>query len=750
MTATITITVVVTAHSEGRLLRPTLRSIERALRVVVSAGESAELLLLCDRPDDPTLAEAESWGTMSSLPFEVRVEVVDNGESGASRNAGAEEARGEFVAFVDGDDLVSENYLSVAISVLRKATVPTILHPEYVISFGARSLIWRTESAATHGVSYRDLIRHNLWPSSAVTRRELFLIHPYRSLPPAAGYGPEDWIWNIDTSAEGIVHNVAPGTVFFYRVRARGGVNNGHAVSILPPFDFDGLRKSMPLSESKLTHATTVSLPSKIYQRMLPSARLLTRPFSYEVKHVIYRAARAALRLATGRTPAQEQERTVPPQLLEALLSASEIEPAISWTATRITELEAWVARDDGYAEILESALDEIGDRAGALVAVPWIGIGGADMVALNYANALQATERFEGRTTILGTYLSERTVHETISGSLKYVHLDERWLSFPLPIRRRLIAQLIVLLRPEILISVNCFHLTESMQMHSPQIADTTHVYATLFAFDRIGEGYPTNPITDDSQREFLDSIDGLISDNTDTARRIDEILALPESKVFVHRQPTAQTPIDLARGTRAYNNEYFSTRNPFRVIWPHRLDSEKRPDVLPRIAEEIARRNLPIVIDVWGQRVLTSDGDTLMADLDATGVIYRGAYQGGLTALDTYSYHALLLTSQSEGLPLVLVQSLLRGLPVVASGVGGVPDIIVDGVTGLLTTGPDDITGYVEALQKLLMSLELRRSIIEAGYRFATDNHSWEAFRHQVEELYEKHRSYEEDHQQ
>jgi glycosyltransferase involved in cell wall biosynthesis len=122
-------------------------------------------------------------------------------------------------------------------------------------------------------------------------------------------------------------------------------------------------------------------------------------------------------------------------------------------------------------------------------------------------------------------------------------------------------------------------------------------------------------------------------------------------------------------------------------------------------------------------------------MRDLERAGVVYRGPYAGGLAALDVASYHALLLTSKSEGLPLVLVQALQLGLPVVASNVGGVPDIILDGETGLLTAGPDDAVGFADAIQRLMDDLGLRRSIIERGRSFAEEHHSWSSFQRTVE---------------
>lgn len=740
----IDLTVVVTAHSEDRLLRPTLRSVDAAIRRSIEEGGDAELLIVCDAATERTRALAEEWRERIDAPCETRLIAVDFGESGASRNAGAREARGVHVAFIDGDDLISPDYLRDGLRILHATAGDTVVHPEYVLSFGARSLLWKSDSMSRDDISYRDLIRHNLWPSSSIAPRALLLAHPYRSLPPESGFGPEDWIWNIDTASLGIRHETVPEAVIFYRVRESGGVNHQHRASVLPWFDLDALRRALPIRpvgpDPTLTFAQRIrQLAHGAYARALPFVRGATSWLSWEAKHGLYRAARWSYRTVTFTRhvvvgEAGMMHRT-PPRVREALVAAAEIDPAVSWTAFTFAELPIWRARDDGYAEALELALDQIGNRGRALVIAPWIGIGGADTVALNYAKALQASEPYAGRSSILGTFLPDHTVHDSIPGPIRYVHLDKSWLDLPPRARRRFIAQLLILLRTELVVSVNSFHFTETMQEYGPQLSGLMRTFSTLFAFDRIGDGYPTNPITDDAQRRYLDGMTGLITDNTHTARLIDDILALPPGQVLVHPQPAFDTIPPLPTGTRAYNDVYFSQKNPFRLVWPHRLDEEKRPDALIPLARELKRRGLPVAIDVWGQYVLRKDGDSLMNRLKEAGLVYRGPYSGGLPALPTYDYHALLLTSQSEGMPLVIVQSLLLGLPVVASGVGGIGDLIVHESTGMLSAGPLDATGFADAIERLMTSRDLRRRLIEDGYAAAVRRHSWEAFRTTVE---------------
>lgn len=728
----ITLSVVVNVHSEGRLLRPTLRSLAAAIQEVTATSRSCELVIVLDNATPETLAEATLWREPGRTVVPVRLVEVSNGDAGASRNAGAASAQGRFVAFCDGDDLVSHNYLIEGVRALEDSALPIIVHPATVLSFGARSAIWTVP--ATEDVDHLLLIRNNLWPSSSISLRTTYLDHPYRVIPPGDGFGPEDWLWNIETSVARIPHRPVPGTMFFYRVREFGGVNNGHLHSILPPFDLDGLVAAMPARPEtpapvgRSARDRVKWLIRTAYRATKPVARVLLAALSQPTKERLYAWA---MGLYTRRPP------VAPAAVVDLLKRAAEIEPAISWTANGYTTVPEWRPFVDGYGQLLVDLVAQLRPFPRAIVAVPWVGIGGADLVSLNYARTLAANPRFQGGVTMLATYTPANTQPHLVPEGVRFVQVSQGIRALTPNQQRRILAQALLIVAPELVVSVNCFDVTNSLHLYGHQLASAMRINVTLFAFDRIGLGYPVNPITDDGQRYYLDEIEGIITDNTVTASIISEMLALAPAKVRVHHQPALETIPPLRTATRSYEDTSFSEQKPFRLLWPHRLDKEKRPDSLIRIAQLLRERELPVAISVHGQQVLSSNGASLMKSLAAAGITYRGPYSGGLPALPTDEYHALLLTSESEGLPLVLVQSMLLGLPVISTAVGGVTDIVQDNVTGLLVSHPDDAEGFVRAISQLMDSVEDRRRIIRAAYDFAVAQHGWERFASLVDTL-------------
>lgn len=90
---------------------------------------------------------------------------------------------------------------------------------------------------------------------------------------------------------------------------------------------------------------------------------------------------------------------------------------------------------------------------------------------------------------------------------------------------------------------------------------------------------------------------------------------------------------------------------------------------------------------------------------------------------------------TLRIEGMPFVLAEAMACGSPIIASGIGGIPDAVVHGLTGRLTP-PGDVAGLSDEIARLLAHSEERNALAEAAHRYIHDHLTEEHFLQVVEE--------------
>lgn len=99
--------------------------------------------------------------------------------------------------------------------------------------------------------------------------------------------------------------------------------------------------------------------------------------------------------------------------------------------------------------------------------------------------------------------------------------------------------------------------------------------------------------------------------------------------------------------------------------------------------------------------------------------------------------SADALLMPSRWEGLPMTLLESMAAGTPVVATSVGGIPDVISDGVNGLLYPA-GDAKALMAALHRLQYTEGLANSMAAHAEQHAREHYSAAKVAHEYERLY------------
>lgn len=159
---------------------------------------------------------------------------------------------------------------------------------------------------------------------------------------------------------------------------------------------------------------------------------------------------------------------------------------------------------------------------------------------------------------------------------------------------------------------------------------------------------------------------------------------------------------------------------RDPFRLLYVGNWSARKGVDLLGPIMEGLGKGfELQYTADAHGGH----RGARLPPNCRCIGRLDESALARAYREAD-----ALLFCSRLEGLPLTVIEAMASGLPAIASAAASMPEVVEDGVNGILCR-PDDVQSFVNAARRMAADPQMLASMRVAARQRIRDHYDLSA---------------------
>lgn len=169
------------------------------------------------------------------------------------------------------------------------------------------------------------------------------------------------------------------------------------------------------------------------------------------------------------------------------------------------------------------------------------------------------------------------------------------------------------------------------------------------------------------------------------------------------------------------------YSIDKTFRMVYVAHVYPGKRQDFIVDVLKEL--KDYDIVVDCYGDTDVTEYVDYIKEKVALSGLEGKVNLKGRIENSELRDmlkrYDAYISPSQMEMSPVNILEAQAAGLPVIASNVGGVPDLVKDNCTGLLFEC-DNVSDAAAKINLLINNEQLRKRIGKAGLKFVSEEYT------------------------
>lgn len=718
-----TLSIILNLHREGLLAERTIRNLQHVLDFAKDKSnnwDSVEIITVLDNPDDVTQEIVNKHSDLFS-----KVEIVDYRDLADSRNHGVRCARNNFILFADGDDYVSHNTLvalfdkfydhytlglnitsTEQLSILEESQHIAVF-PELLVEFPKLFFQSYTDS--------NDFIKVNMqfmhcYISRICCTRFILINNLVRAnqLP----YGYEDWDLNNRLLASGISYQVAPDYILYYRkmnsasllqnqVKNKCIVRNSEIYSI-------------KINKMELCNENVINQSDNQYNR---NKKFRNSKIGLKIKAITKRLG--LLTYIQSKLHSMDFKKQSKTALMQSNQIINKHKDFLSIYGEKVLGLLSGTPFGNmhylstGYSQEVQAfdKLTKFLHGKDIVFIIPWLKLGGADKVIVEYINSVKSIYNIGVITTLESG--------ERIS-SIDVPHLDLNTVQgfdwFNNEIKLHILLKSI--LNAE---SISLLHVVQSdlglqlLKYYSSVLFDNKiKIMTSLFCpdYDWGNNQYHGYPVM---YPEVFANSDIILSDNN---YWYDYFKKLNNGNDFIYLKLAVPASCDV---------EKHSMTRYKKILWASRWCDQKLVKVFLDIAQSTPQYNYVVYTGEPENRKLHVYYDKLKS---LPNVEIRGEYKS-LDELNFNEFDLFLYTSLFDGIPNVVLEMGLAGLPIIAPNIGGISEVLGSDYY-LLVNDCQNPQEYIDKIQIFYQSNEeLIQANIDRIENYIRSEHTQDKFK-------------------
>jgi len=707
------ISIILPCHNEGILVHRTINSIRKAIKHTISFYPQLIFEIIISL-DNPTPETNEYFKENNDKTF--KIYQCKFSDAGKNRNYAISQAKGEFIALIDADDLITDNWFTEAyIQAIDPKNPKTLFHPRWTVYFERENLIAKHIGSDESDFHFSNLIESNYWSALFFCKRSVFSDLAYEDT--REGYAYEDWHFYCEALAKGYTVHVIDKTAYYIRRKKQG------SRLMLHNQKFNTIQSSRLFTKEIYGSFVNKELSGTNGLISHPSAGKL-RAGLRMVKNKLYSITRGRmngvldftsrnLKRRIGITYQQSIDLSLPTfdWLIEDWKGKNSIEPMLFPDGFLLTRFHYYQIANNFTGLIYASLLNAIPGDIDYMFIIPWLKPGGAEKVLFNYISyLLKINPKY--KIAVIATERSNAPWAHKLPEEVFYFELANNSINLEQSQRLEIIMKYIIQYPPYAIHVINSELGHQLIQKYGQHIKNKSKLYCSTFC-----EGYSEEGKLLGLMFEYLPTtyylFKGISTDNKRIINKLKSIYAFNTDNFFVHYQPLEILNTGLS-------GREIKTGKEINILWAGRIDDQKWPELLFEICDKSI--NFPIKFHIWGATVLDKKGVYQHEINKRSNIIYHGSFDD-FFKLPLDQYDLLLYTSKYDGLPNIILEAMSAGLPIISTGNGGIPEVIHDKKSGFIINNSDD---FLSVIKTLLDNKSVLSSVEDEAKKIIKHQHS------------------------